>query len=123
MNGKILVIDDDPDVCALIREALLRREFEVEATTVGTDALQYVRDHEMDAIVTDVQLGRVNGLELCAQIAESRPDLPVIIVTAQDSAADWEQGLELGVSGYLIKANFKPELLTEVVGRTLSSRA
>jgi DNA-binding NtrC family response regulator len=122
MNGKILVIDDDPDVCALIREALLRREFEVQATTVGTDALQIVREHEMDAIVTDVQLGRMNGLELCAQIAESRPDLPVIIVTAHANLALAIQAIRAGAYDFITKP-FKIEALTLTVSRAVAHHA
>src|SRR5437867_1092004 len=81
-RGRVLVVDDDADVCALLEARLAGRGFEVAWTTSAAAALDSLAGAEVDAILTDIQMARMSGLELCERIAASRPDLPVVVMTA-----------------------------------------
>jgi two-component system response regulator HydG len=74
-------VDDDRDTAELLREGLAKRGFTAEAATSAEDALVRLREQEYDVVVTDVQLGALSGIDLCQRMAESRPDVPVIVVT------------------------------------------
>src|SRR5437016_9652739 len=81
-RGRVLVVDDDVDVCALLEARLAERGFEVAWTTSATAALDSLATAEVDAVLTDIKMGRMSGLELCERLVASRPDLPVVVMTA-----------------------------------------
>src|SRR5213596_2291536 len=81
-RGRVLVVDDDVDVCALLEARLAGRGFEVAWTTSATAALDSLATADVDAVLTDIKMARMSGLELCERIVASRPDLPVVVMTA-----------------------------------------
>src|SRR5439155_7331193 len=81
-RGRVLVVDDDVDVCALLEARLGGRGFEVAWTTSAQAALDSLATAEVDAVLTDIKMGRMSGLELCERLVASRPDLPVVVMTA-----------------------------------------
>ena len=81
-RGRVLVVDDDVDVCALLEARLAGRGFAVAATTSAAAALDRLATAEVDAVLTDIKMARMSGLELCERIVASRPDLPVVVMTA-----------------------------------------
>ena len=81
MTPRILVIDDDLDTCELVTMGVRRHGFEAGAVTNSEDAITAIQDSDFDAVLCDVHLNGEDGLELCSRIVESRPDLPVVIVT------------------------------------------
>src|SRR5437879_13545773 len=81
-RGRVLVVDDDLDVCALLEARLAGRGFEVAWTTSAQAALDSLATAEVDAVLTDIKMARMSGLELCERIVASRPDLPVVVMTA-----------------------------------------
>ena len=81
-RGRVLVVDDDVDVCALLEARLAGRGFEVAWTTSAETALDSLGTAEVDAVLTDIKMGRMSGLELCERIVASRPDVPVVVMTA-----------------------------------------
>jgi DNA-binding NtrC family response regulator len=78
----VLVVDDDRGMCELLEERLRNRGYSVKTLTVPAEALDLVRTQDFDVVVTDVNMRGMNGLDLCRQLIESRPNLPVIIITA-----------------------------------------
>src|SRR5437899_12357402 len=82
-RGRVLVVDDDVDVCALLEARLAGRGFEVAWTTSAKAALDSLATAEVDAVLTAINMARMSGLELCARIVASRPDPPVAVRTAR----------------------------------------
>src|SRR2546421_108541 len=82
-RGRVLVVDDDVDVCALLEARLAGRGFEVAWTTSATAALDSLATADVDAVLTDIKMARMSGLELCERIVASRPDLPAVLVTGE----------------------------------------
>jgi two-component system response regulator HydG len=81
MLADILVVDDEPDAAELLRDALARRGYSVDAVTKADDALSHVRDNDVDVVVTDHLMDGMTGVELCTKLKAIRPDVPVILVT------------------------------------------
>jgi CheY-like chemotaxis protein len=120
---RIVVAEDSPLTLGMFTRILEAKGYEVYGASDGVEAMKLILEQHPHALVTDIEMPRMDGFELIRTI-RAKPGtkhLPVIVVTARDSTSDWEQGVELGISAYLIKANFKAELLTEVVERTLAS--
>src|SRR5689334_20435401 len=80
-RGRVLVVDDDLDVCALLEARLSAQGFAVASSTSAADALDSLATTEVDAVLTDIKMTRMNGLELCERIVSSRPGLPVVVMT------------------------------------------
>jgi two-component system, NtrC family, response regulator AtoC len=82
MQTRILVIDDDRDMCELLEESLGRAGYQVTWRTRGEDGLDLLRDRDFDVIITDLNLDGASGIDLCKRFTENRPDTPVIVITA-----------------------------------------
>ncbi|HWO13850.1 MAG TPA: response regulator, partial [Polyangiaceae bacterium] len=82
MQTRILVIDDDRDMCELLEESLGRAGYQVTWRTRGEEGLDLLRDQDFDVIITDINLDGQSGLDLCQRFTENRPDTPVIVITA-----------------------------------------
>ncbi|HLK10185.1 MAG TPA: sigma-54 dependent transcriptional regulator [Candidatus Binatia bacterium] len=81
MNGRVMIVDDDAELCRLLATGLTRRGFEASWQTSATAALGALETSEVDAVVADVSMPEVNGLELCERIAANRPHVPVTLLT------------------------------------------
>ncbi len=109
---KILVIEDEEDILALIHFNLVRAGFRVECAMCGEEGFQKARDHQPDLIVLDLMLPGMDGLEVCRRLRKS-PDTkscPIIMLTARGEESDIVQGLEIGADDYLPKP-FSPQVL------------
>jgi DNA-binding NtrC family response regulator len=82
MQTRILVIDDERDMCELLEESLGRGGYHVTWRTRGDEGLDLLRDQDFDVIITDINLDGQSGLDLCRRFTENRPDTPVIVITA-----------------------------------------
>jgi DNA-binding NtrC family response regulator len=100
---RILIVDDEEDLVATMAERLALREIQAQAATSGLEALQCMKEREFDALVLDVKMPGIDGLQLMAEIRRKHPDLPVILLTGHGSAADAEKGIRLGAFDYLMK--------------------
>jgi len=121
---KILVIEDEEDILALIHFNLVRAGFRVECAMCGEEGFQKARDHQPDLIVLDLMLPGMDGLEVCRRLRKS-PDTkscPVIMLTAKGEEADIVQGLEIGADDYLPKP-FSPQVLLARVRAILRRNA
>ena len=92
MRARVLIVDDDPAMCAMLRAHLVKRRYEVATSEVAAEAFELLRSGDFDVVVTDLQMRGMNGLELCERIAANRPDIPVIVITAFGSLERGHRG-------------------------------
>ena len=110
---QILIVDDDPEIRALLGDYLVRQGLRAHAVGDGQAMWRLLDRQEIDLIVLDLMLPGDDGLELCRQL-RSRSDLPVIMLTARGDATDRIVGLELGADDYLPKPFDPRELLARI---------
>ena len=113
MTHRILVVDDEPDITALVAYHLARAGYRVSTATNGQDALKSAREERPDVVVLDLMLPGVSGYEVLRELRQ-RPetrDVGVILLTARREEADRVRGLSLGADDYLTKP-FSPQELT-----------
>ncbi len=102
MNKRILIVDDDVELCELLSDFLQLEGFEVHALHDGQDALQQIDSMTPDAMVLDIMLPGMQGLDVLRKLRE-RTRLPVVMLTARGEDTDRILGLELGADDYLPK--------------------
>lgn len=107
------MVDDDQELCALVREFLTREGFKLQAEADGPSGLRRILEHTFDLVVLDVMLPRLNGLEVLRQ-ARRRSDVPVILLTARGGHDDRIHGFEAGADDYLPKPFAPAELLARI---------
>ena len=114
---KILVVDDEPKVCDLIKAYLEKDGYEVILAGDGKSAVEKARSHKPDLIVLDLNLPVMDGIEVFRTI-RAISDIPVIMVTARDDEVDKIVGLQLGADDYVTKP-FSPRELAARVAAVL----
>jgi two-component system response regulator MprA len=118
---RILLVDDEPAVQSAIRRALVIEGYEVDVASDGVEALDTVRARPPDALVLDVMMPRLDGLETCRRLRAAGDRTPVLMLTAMDAVADRVGGLDAGADDYLVKPFALEELLARL--RALLRRA
>jgi two-component system, OmpR family, response regulator MprA len=113
-GGRVLVVDDDPDVRDAVETALELEGHRVMTATDGLAALRRLGEAEFDAVVLDVLMPNLDGFEVCRRLRASGNRTPVLILTARDSEQDTIRGLDLGADDYLVKPFALGELLARV---------
>jgi two-component system response regulator MprA len=108
---RVLVVDDEPGVRESVSGALRFAGYEVSVADNGLAALDLVRTEPLDALVLDLMMPRMDGLETCRTLRAEGHRLPVLMLTARDSAPDRAAGLTAGADDYLVKPFALPELL------------
>ena len=116
MNKKILVVDDEKHIQELIKYNLETNGFTAEIACSGEEALEKMKIAAPDAIILDLMLPGIDGLEVCRQIRinSSIKDVPVIMLTAKSDEFDKVLGLELGADDYMTKPFSTRELVARV---------
>ena len=115
VGALVMIVEDEPNIGALVRTYLERDGFDCLWVRSGEDALTELRRHPVRLVVLDVGLPGVNGFEVCRRIAGQ---VPVIMLTARDEEPDRVAGLELGADDYVSKP-FSPRELTARVKAVL----
>jgi two-component system response regulator MprA len=119
---KILVVDDEPAVRDSLRRALQLEHYDVELAGDGVEALDRLRAAaDIDAVVLDVSMPRLDGLQACRQLRQEGNSMPVLMLTARDEVADRVAGLDAGADDYVVKPFALEELLARL--RALLRRA
>jgi len=116
MRKKVLLIEDDADLFALLRYNLEKEGFSLVGSQTGKGAVELCRRERPDLIILDIMLPDSDGLEICRGI-RAKPELasvPVIFLTARATETDRILGLELGASDYIVKPFFIRELIARV---------
>lgn len=118
---RILVVDDDRAVRESLRRSLQFNGYQVELAGDGQQALDSVTSQRPDAMVLDVMMPRLDGLEVCRRLRGTGDDLPILVLTARDAVSDRVAGLDAGADDYLPKPFALEELLARL--RALLRRA
>jgi two-component system phosphate regulon response regulator PhoB len=116
VNSHILVVDDEPDISALVAYHLARQAYRVRTAADGSEAMRAVEAERPDLIVLDQMLPGVSGLEVMAELRR-RPetqDIPIIMLTARREERDRIEGLRLGADDYIPKPFSPQELVLRV---------
>jgi two-component system response regulator HydG len=122
MNGRVLIIDDDQSMCELIDESLSHKGFETEWRTSADEGFRLLDGQEFDAVLTDLNMRDMNGLELCERIVSSRPDIPVVVVTAFGSMETAVGAIRAGAYDFITKP-VEMDALALVVERAVQHRS
>jgi two-component system OmpR family response regulator len=110
---RVLVVDDEPSLCELLSMALRYEGWEVATAQNGTAAVKTAREFRPDAVVLDVMLPDMDGLEVLRRLRADAPLVPVVFLTARDAVEDRIAGLTAGGDDYVTK----PFSLEEVAAR------
>lgn len=111
---RILLVEDDQALSAGLVQALTAQGFVVNALASGKQAVTAVRSGDCDAVVLDLGLPDMDGLDVLRQIRQKHAQLPVLILTARDGLDDRCKGLDLGADDYLVKPFALPELFARL---------
>jgi len=121
MAMRILVVDDDRAVRDSLRRSLEFNGYQVELASDGAQALEAIVANRPDAMVLDVMMPRLDGLEVARRLRSTGDDLPILVLTARDTVSDRVSGLDAGADDYLPKPFALEELLARL--RALLRRA
>lgn len=111
MDGTVLVADDDRTIRTVLTQALTRAGCKVHATSSLTTLMRWVAEGKGDVVITDVVMPDGNGLEMLPKIAQDRPDLPVIVISAQNTIMTAIKAAEAQAYDYLPKPFDLPDLM------------
>jgi two-component system response regulator MprA len=112
---KILVVDDERAVRESLRRALVLQGYEVELASDGAEALERLAaDGQPDAVVLDILMPGIDGLEVCRRLRQRGNSVPVLMLTARDAVGDRVEGLDAGADDYLVKPFALEELLARI---------
>lgn len=113
-NSYVAIVDDDAAIRTSLGRALRMEGYEVELFEDGLSALKAITLRAPDAIVLDLQLPDVDGLEICRRIRSSGDATPILMLTARDAVNDRVAGLDVGADDYLVKPFDLAELLARL---------
>jgi len=119
---RVLVADDSPVVRELVSEILTGAGLEVEQAPDGAAALESILQSEPDLVVSDVEMPRMTGFDLLAEVRKRSQRLPVVMLSTRGSVEDRKRATRLGANAYLVKTEFHSESLLEVVRRFVNLR-
>jgi two-component system response regulator MprA len=112
---KILVVDDERAVRDSLRRALELQGYEVELASDGAEALARMAENgQPDAVVLDILMPGIDGLDVCRQLRRSGNSVPVLMLTARDAVGDRVEGLDAGADDYVVKPFALEELLARL---------
>jgi two-component system response regulator MprA len=120
-QARILVVDDEPAVQIALSRALALERYQVAQAADGREALQRLGAAPYEAVILDISMPHVDGLEVCRRLREGGDRTPVLMLTAREEVDDRVAGLDAGADDYLIKPFALRELLARV--RALLRRA
>jgi DNA-binding response OmpR family regulator len=109
----VLVVEDDTDIAGVLRRSLDKEGYDVRVAGDGEAALVQAGDFEPDAVVLDLGLPRLDGVEVCRRLRNGG-DVPILILTARDALEARVEGLDSGADDYLVKPFEREELLARL---------
>jgi two-component system, OmpR family, response regulator MprA len=111
---RVLVVDDEPQLRRALERALKLEGYEVELAADGEEALRSVVAGPLDAIVLDVLMPKLDGLEVCRELRARGDQVPILMLTARDAVQDRVDGLDAGADDYVVKPFALEELLARL---------
>lgn len=112
-RSRVLVVDDDTEMCAMLKEYLTREQFDVALAHDGDGALRLVEETSPDIVLLDVSMPNLGGFDVLRRL-RGDSDLPVLMLTARDDHSDRIHGLDLGADDYLTKPFNARELVARI---------
>jgi DNA-binding NtrC family response regulator len=122
VQRRILIIDDDRSMCDVLDAELCRRGFETTTSHGGEDALRRLAEVDFDLVLTDINMHSMSGVDLCRQIAETREQLPVVVMTAYGSMETAISAIRAGAYDFVTKP-FEMDDIVLTIERALKHRA
>lgn len=111
---RVLIIEDDQRVAELIKRGLEEQGFETTTAFDGLSGKKLALQNDYDLIITDVILPKIDGIDLCKEIRQRLPDIPIIMLTALGTTDDKVEGFDAGADDYLVKPFEIRELLVRI---------
>jgi DNA-binding NtrC family response regulator len=121
MTERLLCVDDDADACELLAASLRQLGYQTESTTSPAEALELVVAKDFHAVISDLGMAEMDGLELCERILAKRPGIPVIVVTGQGSMESAIGAIRVGAYDFITKP-VEPKLLGLTVARAVRTQ-
>ncbi len=121
MTTHVLIVDDDQALCETLEVGLRKRGIHATWRTSATDALALIQEGDFDAVVTDLNMREMNGIELCERVDQNRPDLPVIVLTAFGSLDSAVAAIRAGAYDFIGKP-VEMDALAIAIDRAASHR-
>jgi len=122
MSGRILIVDDDLNMCEMIANYLEDNGFETVWYTVADDAFSALKCEKIDVVLTDLQMAGMDGIELCDRVVKNWPDIPVVVMTAFGSMETAVTALRAGAYDFITKP-FELAILIFTLERALKHRS
>ncbi len=113
-NPKILIVDDERDICAALEFILKKQNYEIKTAYSGEKALEMISQESFDVIITDLKMGKIDGMKVLQKTKEISPNTSVIIITAFGSIESAIEAMKNGASDYIIKPFYNEEILITV---------
>ena len=115
----VLAVDDSATSRMLIKSMLESAGYKVKTAVDGLEAFTLLRAGKFDLLVSDVEMPRLNGFDLTAQIRADKKlaELPVVLITARETREDLERGIDVGANAYIVKSSLNENNLLEAVRR------
>jgi two-component system OmpR family response regulator len=110
----ILIVDDEPGVRDLLRDAMEIAGYQTEVATNGAEALDILRRHNADLCIVDINMPTMDGFEFLAKLREHDTQTPVLMLSARDSPVDVAKGLRFGADDYVRKPFSLEEILLRI---------
>lgn len=100
---KLLIVEDQNELRNILKVRLSEEGYVIDAASDGEEALTFLEYADYDALILDIMIPKVNGLEILRRLRKEKKDTPVLLLTAKDSVEDRVRGLDLGADDYLVK--------------------
>ncbi len=111
---KVLVVDDEQNICELLRLYLEKEGFEVSIANDGQEALDKIRTENPSLVLLDIMIPKVDGWQVCRRVREAGNNCPIIMLTAKGETFDKITGLELGADDYVVKPFDTKEVIARI---------
>lgn len=114
MQKRLLVVDDDDEIRELLEFDLAQSGYQIDTASDGYEGLNKALNSNYDLVLLDVMMPKMNGYEVCKNIRKSKPDLPVLLLTAKGTINDKTTGFDSGADDYIVKPFDIQEVLLRV---------
>lgn len=114
MQRSLLIVDDDDEIRELLEFDLAQSGYKVDTARNGLEGLEKAVSNYYDLVLLDVMMPKMNGFDVCKNIRKSKPELPVLLLTAKGTIDDKTQGFDCGADDYLVKPFDIQEVLLRV---------
>ncbi len=113
MDTKLLIVDDDPNICDMLKLYFENEGYQVKTASDGVEGVNYFKIYEPDIVLLDIMMPKKDGWQVCREIREVSPK-PVIMITAKGEVFDKVLGLELGADDFIVKPFDMKELSARI---------